>query len=68
MFKIYTCIFTHSTLGDSIESDDPCEKNCTCYLVNREYKIQCDLVKCPAITCKNPRIVEGECCPVCDGK
>ncbi|GBM59397.1 Peroxidasin [Araneus ventricosus] len=45
--------------GETWQSDK-CSK-CSC----EDSQITCWVEKCPPSQCKNPRFIEGECCPVC---
>ena len=44
---------------------DPCMV-CTCD--NGEVGCENIKSKCPLLTCENPKVPTGECCPVCQGK
>ncbi|XP_077864690.1 thrombospondin-2-like [Saccoglossus kowalevskii] len=53
----YDSIF-HSNGSDWIVNK--CKK-CSC----KDSKVSCSLIECPVVTCKEPVVLEDQCCPVC---
>ncbi|KAK3599212.1 hypothetical protein CHS0354_012820 [Potamilus streckersoni] len=50
--------------GDTVPSSNPCEVDCRCKGFD---KVVCSIIECERPLCENPIIIEGQCCPVCDG-
>ncbi|KAI3389310.1 hypothetical protein SNEBB_002892 [Seison nebaliae] len=55
------CKINNDYLNDGeVSSEHPCE---TCRCIHD--RIVCNIVECSFPKCANPKMIEGECCPVC---